>query len=507
MDEVNLPAFTDPADWASTRLSVLQPLDALLRCQICKDFLSSAVITSCSHTFCSLCIRRCLAAGGRCPSCTTSVQESNLRRNVALQEAVDAFLGARDPLLLVARERPSQKTHCRDFQEASEPVRTARGVKRKRTEEVEEGRLPQAPRTRSQRLAASQKTPSHPSDEGSTKASATVVDSDGTDAEYNPPNDSAEDEQIHEANPQNDGLVACPICHRHMREELVFPHTDTCTGTATHSSPPRRPSSSARLKPSFQHLSRPSRDSQPPPERLPQINYSLLRDQALKKKLSDLRIPNWGPRALLIRRHGEWLALWNANCDSSHPRSRKELQEELDKWERSQGGMAPAASLAAGVWGSGSVTSGPGRGMERGFTAATNIMQKDFNSEEWSNNNRDNFQELIEKAREKKKDNQTSHVDQDQARRRANSDLIANSQNTSGHVESVESGFCGTGKHSQQASQDNADLESPSRPRPDPFPTPSVSWEVRLGPVANQSQSQPAQISDNNASSTKLATP
>lgn len=34
-----------------------------------------------------------------------------------------------------------------------------------------------------------------------------------------------------------DGLVACPICHRRMKNEAVFQHLDTCQGT---SKPPKQ---------------------------------------------------------------------------------------------------------------------------------------------------------------------------------------------------------------------------------------------------------------------------
>ena len=59
------------------------------------------------------------------------------------------------------------------------------------------------------------------------------------------------------------------------------------------------------------------------PDRLPQISYSLMKDAALKKKLIDLGIPGWGARALLIRRHSEWVNLVNANYDAARPRTKR----------------------------------------------------------------------------------------------------------------------------------------------------------------------------------------
>ncbi|KAH8429455.1 E3 ubiquitin-protein ligase rad18 [Aspergillus melleus] len=96
----NLP---DSTDWLDTPLSLLTPLESSLRCQVCKDFFDNPVITSCSHTFCSLCIRRCLSTEGKCPACRSSDQELKLRRNWAMQELVEAFQNARPSVLELAR--------------------------------------------------------------------------------------------------------------------------------------------------------------------------------------------------------------------------------------------------------------------------------------------------------------------------------------------------------------------------------------------------------------------
>jgi hypothetical protein len=122
-----------------------------------------------------------------------------------------------------------------------------------------------------------------------------------------------------------------------------------------------------------------SRDSKPP-ERLPILNYSILKENVLRKKLRDFGIPDWGPRALLQRRHTEWMNLWNANCDAKVPKSKKDLYRELDVWERSQGGFAQTAS-----------------GTQTG--SASSVMRKDFDASAWSFSHDDDFKRLIENAR------------------------------------------------------------------------------------------------------------
>ena len=89
----------DPSDWLGTSISQLAPVETALRCQVCKDFFDTPMITSCSHTFCSLCIRRCLTSDGKCPACRAPDQELRLRRNWTVQEIVDAFKIARPAVL------------------------------------------------------------------------------------------------------------------------------------------------------------------------------------------------------------------------------------------------------------------------------------------------------------------------------------------------------------------------------------------------------------------------
>lgn len=116
-------------------------------------------------------------------------------------------------------------------------------------------------------------------------------------------------------------------------------------------------------------------------ERLPQISYSLLKDNALRKKLSELGIPNSGPRALLIRRHTEWVNLVNANCDSPRPRTKRELLHELDIWDKTQGRQLLNISNSG--------------------LNASSVMNKDFDGAAWAASHGDDFQTLIARARKK----------------------------------------------------------------------------------------------------------
>lgn len=100
------PEVSDPTDWHSTPLAGLAAVESALRCQMCKDFYKTPMLTSCSHTFCSLCIRHALVNDDRCPLCRKVCQSSQLRNNWALEEAVDAFNIARKAALDFATRPP-----------------------------------------------------------------------------------------------------------------------------------------------------------------------------------------------------------------------------------------------------------------------------------------------------------------------------------------------------------------------------------------------------------------
>jgi E3 ubiquitin-protein ligase RAD18 len=108
------------------------------------------------------------------------------------------------------------------------------------------------------------------------------------------------------------------------------------------------------------------------------LTYALLKESALKKKLQELGIPTSGKRELLIRRHTEWLHLWNSNCDASEykRKTKRELLKELETWERIQGGNANMPEAK--------------------------VMRKDFDGAAHANAHKNQFDDLIADARKKR---------------------------------------------------------------------------------------------------------
>ncbi|KAI9667507.1 MAG: E3 ubiquitin-protein ligase rad18 [Bathelium mastoideum] len=341
---------SDPSDWLDTRLTEFAPVDAALRCEVCKDYFNTPMITSCAHTFCSLCIRRALAADGKCPTCRSNDQASKLRRNGTVEELVEKFKAARPVALKLAQDAsraPNEST-----------VAATSTSKRKAAEanigddEAERSSQKRKTRSQSRQDGLSQSTP------------IPVIDNE-QDGDYQPEH----------------GLAACPICNKRMKAEAVFSHLDHCEEEQEQD---RRKRTRTRTPNSSDPSSAGATSkSSKPPERIAELSYGLLTEKALKKKLSELGIPAWGIRALLIRRHTEWVNLWNANADSIHPQSKRELLNQLDKWERTQGGHAQNP---------GGASNGP-----------NGVMKKDFDGARWAKSNKSEFDKLIEEARRKPK--------------------------------------------------------------------------------------------------------
>lgn len=145
--------IADPSDWLKSTAPKLAPVESALRCQVCKDFFDTPMITSCSHTFCSLCIRRCLTNDGKCPACRAPDQELRLRRNWTVQEVVEAFQVARPSLTSIAKSqaeksRPKKKRRKRkvedtDWEEDIEDL--AVNTRRRKTRSRDQAQPPQSP--------------------------------------------------------------------------------------------------------------------------------------------------------------------------------------------------------------------------------------------------------------------------------------------------------------------------------------------------------------------------
>ena len=187
----------DPTDWLDTPVQDLTRLESALHCQICKDIYTTPMITTCNHTFCSLCIRKCLTEGGKCPACRETIDKEKLKNSWVVQDVVDAFRLARPAILQLAKGAKEDEV--------------PRKRKRRRVEdseaETEDSTPPKTERRPQRRSSRRQAQESFDNDE--------FADSD------------EEKEREREQNEtQDDGLSACPICNKRMKVEDVFRHLD-----------------------------------------------------------------------------------------------------------------------------------------------------------------------------------------------------------------------------------------------------------------------------------------
>ncbi|KAJ4301534.1 E3 ubiquitin-protein ligase rad18 [Kalmusia sp. IMI 367209] len=335
----------DSTDWLSTSLPAFEPLEASLRCEVCKEFYANPVITSCSHTFCSICIRRCIATDGKCPACKSACQADKLIPNITVREIAAKFQDARPKALELARTQPKD----------SGETPTSRRKRKREGSDADERRR----NTRSRQTRSSTRR----DDKTSMTDDVPVVipDSEDEQDEYVP-----------------DGMVKCPICSKPMKEEVVFNHIPVCPAAQEDD---RARNTRSRNNYAFPNAlqSRP-KDSAPPPTRLSGLQYSMLNEKNMRKKLQELGIPTWGTKPLMIKRHQEWLNLYNANCDASETvrKSKRDLLKELDEWERTQGGSAG--------------------------TKESHIMRKDFDGQTHATTHKSQFDDLIANARKRAKE-------------------------------------------------------------------------------------------------------
>ncbi|KAK2627807.1 hypothetical protein QTJ16_002453 [Diplocarpon rosae] len=348
MKKTNEDVLEDSTDWLDTPLRSLSAVDSALRCQVCKDFYQTPMITSCSHTFCSLCIRRCLSNDGQCPACRTKDQELKLRNNTVVEDLVEAFRKGRPDVLEFARR----------------PAAEERGPSPKRRRElVESGDEEEAPkkRTRTSGRTAGKRAPP--------RSQTMIEDTDEEDEDYVPEN----------------GFVLCPICQNEVKETTINAHIDR--GCMDEPRTKRPISGGTSKKGSIQNPFSVPDTGLKRPERLPQINFSMMKEATLRKRLLEAGINASGNKPLMEKRYTEWITLWNANCDATKPREKAELKRDMLTWERTQGAKAPVSHYSQG--------------------SGAQIRDKDFDGKAYLSANRDSFQDLIAQAR-KKKDLKTS---------------------------------------------------------------------------------------------------
>lgn len=343
--------ISDASEWQHTRLPALSDLDLLQRCFICKEFLKAPVIAPCNHTFCSRCIREYLLSQNLCPLCKIELFESNLKRDVLLEEIVTCFAQIRPHLLEMLSQKKElviESSNLVSPPHIPNPIADD-------SLEIVEVILDNDSISDRDHLVKKQKLNLSSSRSSSPVPLATI--------------------------PGRKDLVLCPICGDSMSAHtLQTTHIDQCLSGKKPSTKPNetlsrklgptrsgitsffRPmSSESTHQMSHQERVQPAVEALPDnlghsnyyfnstiqqrnEQKLSRLDFLSLSTPKLKEKLAAVKIPTGGSRMQLELRYNQYYVIYNSNLDSSRPVLERELRQKLSQWERAHLAFAPVTA-------------------------------------------------------------------------------------------------------------------------------------------------------------------
>nr|ACQ58686.1 E3 ubiquitin-protein ligase RAD18 [Anoplopoma fimbria] len=325
----------------------LKNVEALLRCPICFDFLNISMMTKCSHNFCSLCIRKFFCFKLQCPVCNTQATEQDLGTNRLLDDLVVNFQAARQQLSKahfesppISPKTPASAVKCKTprerGQKCNSSVLSHFFQKRPKTSPTKEsqrdGSVAQCAQRRKTQTAhthnandadlhsATAQLPvvvkEEPMDvEGASIQGLTSVKQEAGVSHST----STGVEMAHSSSPSKDVKpvikVECPVCSVSVPQQFINKHLDTCL---------TRGEKKESLRSSLGNARRP----------MTKLVYNLLSMQELKRRLKECHLSMQGSRDQLIKRHQDFVQIYNAQCDSLNPKSAEDIAKELEANEK-----------------------------------------------------------------------------------------------------------------------------------------------------------------------------
>ncbi|XP_064523138.1 E3 ubiquitin-protein ligase RAD18 isoform X2 [Pseudopipra pipra] len=302
-------------------LAPLKDVDDLLRCGICFDYFSIAVIIpQCSHNYCSLCIRKFLSYKTQCPTCCVAVSESDLKNNRTLDDLVKSFNSARQQLFQLVLDAPAVPAPL-----ACSRSPAAQSHGRAPASQPESKELPVMDSfLRKDKVCTLAKAGGLAGTDQGTFRTEEHRDLHGTSAEAGDTDSEVGSQESPECTKSHEkpstsvvkGVkkVECPVCEVAIPEQYINKHLDSCLTREEKKDSLR--SSTHKRKP------------------MSKVVYNLLSDRDLKKKLKEHGLSTSGTRQQLIKRHQEFVHMYNAQCDSLSPKSVAEVVKELEKNEK-----------------------------------------------------------------------------------------------------------------------------------------------------------------------------
>lgn len=299
-------------------LTIMKTVDDLLRCGICFEYFNIAMmIPQCSHNYCSLCIRKFLSYKTQCPTCCVTVTEPDLKNNRILDELVKSLNFARNHLLQFALEpspiSPASSSSKNLAAKVHTPVAFRQSLKQG-NRLMENFLIRETGSSTSELLIKENESKFSPQKDVSTSAKTRETPS----VEKTAP--GIADANVLEV-PSTSTLkqvtkVDCPVCGVNVSEHHINKHLDNCLS---------REEKKESLRSSV-HKRKP----------LPKTVYNLLSDRDLKKKLKQHGLSIQGNKQQLIKRHQEFVHMYNAQCDALHPKSAAEIVQEIENLEKTR---------------------------------------------------------------------------------------------------------------------------------------------------------------------------
>ncbi|XP_033823217.2 E3 ubiquitin-protein ligase RAD18 isoform X1 [Periophthalmus magnuspinnatus] len=300
-----------------TSLAPLKNVETLLRCPICFDFLNITMMTKCSHNFCSLCIRKFLSYKLQCPVCNRETIEQDLRNNRLLDDLVSSFQAARQQLSKAMFESPPKTP---SIPAVSVRCKTPREKTPKSNSAVLSQFFQKKPKAfpieSKQDGPVTQFIKEEPMDVELPSVSGPVA---VKQEEIHLTSVHMGDESSHSSSPSNDVKpvikVDCPVCSVSVAQNFINKHLDMCLSSGE---------KKESLRSSLGKSRRP----------MAKLVYNLLSMQELKRRLKDCQLSVQGTREQLIKKHQEFIHIYNAQCDSLNPKSVEDIAKEVEANEK-----------------------------------------------------------------------------------------------------------------------------------------------------------------------------
>ncbi|KAK9298774.1 hypothetical protein QLX08_008025 [Tetragonisca angustula] len=286
----------------------LKHIENLLVCGICYEFMDTSVMTSCSHNYCSLCIRKYLHYKTQCPVCFAETFEKDLKKNKVLDEIITHFSQIKDKLKRFLQIQ-MQFAKFNEIDNASSDPKSLHQSKDVDANEQESKVMYKniiSNISISQNITSPsthvQKDLSSPSTSGVLRIPLMFTPK----SSKRPIATKTEETKI----------VICPVCKVNISELKINRHLDDCLKRE-----------STNEKPQI---------TEPKRKPLSKLVFSLMKDVVLKKKAKEFGLSSQGDRKILEARLQRYIVLYNAECDKPNPRPVSELIKQCEDEENTE---------------------------------------------------------------------------------------------------------------------------------------------------------------------------